>query len=140
MRIEWDSDPFGSRLEYICWRGHRISIPRETLDKLQAYLSDPTLGSISLDLLCSRCNAIGSCKLDPVGKIFLGNVPGFPDDMEAHWQKMRCGEEHCEVRRIVVAMMTKGTTEEAGIEAFASATIPSDFLCSEGHRIRWLSR
>jgi len=135
MRIESDSDPFGSRLEYLCWRGHRISIPHERLEQLQACLSNPTLGATSLDLLCSHCNAIGSCSLDPTSKIILGNVPGFPPDMEVHVRNMRCGDEHCEARRIVVAMMTKGTSDKAAGEAFDAATIPAGFCCSEGHQI-----
>jgi hypothetical protein len=53
----------GSCVVYECPRClHHMWLLDDTLDTLRVYLSDPTLGYPELDLLCAKCQHVGSCR------------------------------------------------------------------------------
>jgi hypothetical protein len=130
------SDPGEMYYDYICQRKtHRIRIPHEKREQLRAYLSDPTIGTETLDLLCSACNAVGTALLDPVARIIRDSGPESRLEVSIGFYKMRCATERCVALRQVLVIGNANTAGEEQKRLLAAATISAGFCCPKGHQI-----
>ena len=121
---------------FVCPRcSNRMWFLDEKLDSLRTCLSDPTIGFPSLDLLCTKCQHVSTCDADRALRYLRG--PEFQDlrSLAVGTWKMRCAMAGCTFPRQVVVIGNANTTEEELRQALASATIPVDFCCQEGHPI-----
>lgn len=129
----------GEAIIYKCPRcPERTWLLAETLETLRVCLSDPTIGYPELDLLCPKCQHVGSARADLVSRRLQGMAFEALSRRQVGQWPMRCAMEGCEVRRPVVVLGNANTASEELRLQLVDASIPEDFLCAKGHQIRKL--
>jgi hypothetical protein len=126
----------GYCIVYVCPRClNRMWLLDEKLDSLRMCLSDPTIGFPSLDLLCTKCQHVGTCDADLAPRPLRGQEFQDQRDLQVGYWPMRCETADCTPLRQVVVIGSANTTSEKLREALDSAKIPLGFCCSKGHQI-----
>jgi hypothetical protein len=107
----WSTDlTEGSCVVYECPRClHHMWLLDDTLDTLRVYLSDPTIGYPELDLLCAKCQHVGSCCQIVVPRFLRGQAFQDLRDRKVGWLPAKCAKENCGFHR-----KSRGTVSKLG--------------------------